>query len=300
MRNPDFMRQQYWHGVSMLDCACGRMHPELEKLVHLQHTEQRILALTGQLATYPKRVKDHELALVAAERQLAATTQSLAAEEKTRRGMESDADELRRKAIRYRAQQDTVQNQSQLQALEHEIGFAEQEVRRIEDEEVESLLRTEALEEQQRTSQAAIERRKQELSDGKTAAKLAIERDEAERTALKQQRLEIRATIGEEMISIYDRLASSRKTAVAEASDQRCSACQMMVRPQTWNELKNEAILYCDSCGRLLYYSAPVDLSDVVGLPATENLQGEKPSKKPAEAERSIDQPGEPRQQSRD
>ncbi|HUZ04505.1 MAG TPA: hypothetical protein VMU62_04035, partial [Acidobacteriaceae bacterium] len=141
--------------------------------MHLQHTEQRILALTGQLATYPKRVKDHELALTAAERQLAATTHSLAAEDKARRGMESDADELRRKAIRYRAQQDTVQNQSQLQALEHEIGFAEQEVRRIEDEEVESLLRTEALEEQQRTSQAAIERRKQELSDGKTAAKLA-------------------------------------------------------------------------------------------------------------------------------
>ncbi|HEX4021829.1 MAG TPA: C4-type zinc ribbon domain-containing protein [Acidobacteriaceae bacterium] len=276
------------------------MHPELEKLVHLQHTEQRILALTMQIAAYPKRVKNRELALATAERELAAIRQSIAGEEKMRRRMDSDTDDLRRKAIRYRAQVETIQNQSQLQALEHEIGFADQEIRRIEDDEIESLMRTEALEEQQQAAQTTVEHRKQQLSDENAEARLAIKRDDEECAVLQQERATIRSTIEKDMLSIYDRLAASRKTAIAEGADQRCSACQMMLRPQKWNELKNNTILYCDSCGRLLYYSAPVDLSDAIALPAAGSIPPDRPTKKPAEAERPMDPQQEPRQQSRD
>lgn len=251
----------------MLDCACVCMHPELEKLVHLQHTEQRILALSGEIAACPKRVKEREMALVAAERELAAATQSIAAEEKNRRGMESTVEDLRRKAARYRVQMDAAQNESQVQALQHEIDFSEQEASRLEDAAIESMMRIEALEQQQRLAQTTVEHRRQQLADEKAETEKIIQRDSAERSALQQQCLEIRATIEEGMLSIYDRLASSRKTAVAEAADQRCSACQMMVRPQKWNELQNAAILYCDSCGRLLYFSALVDLSQEIARP---------------------------------
>jgi hypothetical protein len=41
-----------------------------------------------------------------------------------------------------------------------------------------------------------------------------------------------------------------------EAFDQKCAACQMLVRPQRWNELRNDQMLPCESCGRLLYYDA--------------------------------------------
>lgn len=249
------------------------MHSELEKLVHLQHTEQRILTLTGQIASYPKQVKERETALALAESEFAANSQSLSSEDKNRRSMESTADDLRRKALRYRGQMDTVQNQSQVQALEHEIGFAEQEVRRLEDAALESLMRTEALEEAKLALHSTVERRKQQLAEKRAEVKISIKQDDAERLVLQQQRHAIRTTVAEDMLSIYDRLAASRKTAIAEAADQRCSACQMMIRPQKWNELSLDAILYCDSCGRMLYFSAPVDHSQNIALPATDRTR---------------------------
>lgn len=258
------------------------MHTELEKLVHLQHLEEGALALTEQIAVLPKRVQERELALAAAEQELAAIAHSLAAEEKARRSMDLDAEGLRSKAARYRVQTDTVQDPSQLQVLEHEIGFAEQEVRRIEDAEIESMVRSEALEEQQRAQQATIEQRRRQLADEKAAVQSEMERVGVERAALQQQQGVVRATIEEEVLALYDHIASSRKTAVAEATDQRCSACQMMVRPQKWNELKNDVLLQCDSCGRLLYYSATVDVLDAMTGPA----RGEKSGRKPAKAER--------------
>lgn len=244
------------------------MHPELEKLVHLQHLEQQALDLTARMDSRPKRLQKHETALADAERQLEETTRSIAAEERSRKSMELDVETLRRKAARYRAQLDTVQDPSQLKALEHEIGFAEEEVRRIEDAEIEGLVRTEALEDKQREQQAALAALRQQLADEKAAVQLDVERDNAELASLRQQQQSLRTTIDREMMALYDRTAASRKTAVAEAIGQRCSACQMVLRPQKWNELKNDVVLQCDSCGRLLYYNPPVDVLDAMTGPA--------------------------------
>src|SRR5258708_26022611 len=53
----------------------------------------------------------------------------------------------------------------------------------------------------------------------------------------------------------YARVLRQRKTVIAEARDQKCTACFVMLRPQNWEEIRtNEQILTCSSCGRLFYY----------------------------------------------
>ena len=62
--------------------------------------------------------------------------------------------------------------------------------------------------------------------------------------------------------------AGAVKVPIARVEQQRCSACQMMVRPQRWNEIRQGAIHFCESCGRFLYFNPAIDLSDAMHLPS--------------------------------
>jgi predicted nucleic acid-binding Zn-ribbon protein len=81
--------------------------------------------------------------------------------------------------------------------------------------------------------------------------------------AVEEKRASVRAEIGEAALSTYDRIAKAKGTAVAEALNQKCMACQMMVRPQRWNDLRDrsndDTMMTCESCGRLLYYDPARD-----------------------------------------
>jgi predicted nucleic acid-binding Zn-ribbon protein len=252
------------------------MHPDLEKMITLQGFDLEVRRLTEQMAELPKRVAalaaDHQKA----KRQLASIVEELAKEEALRRRQELDIKDLQQKAARLRKQMDVVTTTTQAAALEHEISFAETEVSRLEDAELESMERTERLEGEKTVAEetvANLARRHAEES-AKTAE--AVERDKALLAEANAKRTELRPQIGENSLSTYDRVAKSRGTALSEGVDQKCSACQMMVRPQRWNDLRersnDETMFTCETCGRLLYWDPARDA----------------PQKKPAERQESI------------
>ncbi|QHS52510.1 zinc ribbon domain-containing protein [Edaphobacter sp. 12200R-103] len=239
------------------------MHPDLEKMIALQALDLEAHRLTEQMEELPKHVarlgQDHE----AARKNLSTVLENLAREESLRRQQELDIKGHQQKAARLRKQMDVVTTTAQASALEHEIGFAEAEISRLEDSELESMERTEQMEAAKSAAEETVANLARSHAEARARSSETLERDRALLAEVNAKREALRPTIGENALSLYDRVARSRGTALAEGIDHKCSACQMMVRPQRWNDLRDrsndEIMLTCESCGRLLYWDPARD-----------------------------------------
>ena len=239
------------------------MHPDLEKLIVLQTHDIEAKRLRDEIAALPKHVTTLEAKAKAVEGQRAVVLDLIAKEEALRRRQESDVKDHQSKIARIRKQLDLATTTVQVTAFEHEIGFAQSEISRLEDAELESMERSEGLDTQKQLADDALTDAKATLDRERIRATETIAQDKIQLAVVEEKRKAERPEIGEDALSMYDRIAKAKGTAVAEALNQKCMACQMMLRPQRWNDLRDrdhdDVMMACESCGRLLYYDPARD-----------------------------------------
>jgi predicted nucleic acid-binding Zn-ribbon protein len=239
------------------------MHPDLEKLMTLQTHDIEAKRLRDEMIALPKLIASLETKLKAVEGQRAVILDLLAKEETLRRRQESDVKDHQAKIARTRKQMDLATTTIQVTAFEHEIAFAQGEIGKLEDAELESMERTEGLESQRAKADEALADAQATLARERTRAAATVQEDRHALAAVEVLRTALRPQIEEAALFTYDRIAKAKGTAVAEALNQKCMACQMMVRPQRWNDLRDrsndETMMTCESCGRLLFYDPARD-----------------------------------------
>jgi len=239
------------------------MHPDLEKLIALQAHDVEAKRLRDEMVALPKHVAALEAKAKAAQGQRAVILDLIAKEEALRRRQESDVKDQQAKIARLRKNMDLATTTVQVTAFEHEIAFAQAEVSRLEDAEIESMERSEGFEAQRLLADEAVADANATLEREKARAAETIAQDKTLLAAVEEKRKLERAEIEESALSTYDRISKAKGTAVAEALNQKCMACQMMVRPQRWNDLRDrsndDTMMTCESCGRLLYYDPARD-----------------------------------------
>jgi predicted nucleic acid-binding Zn-ribbon protein len=233
------------------------MNADLERLIALQQQDLEGKRLRAELVEAPKWVATAEAALKKAQTVLAAAELALKKEEVLRRSQESDVAERRAKITRLSKQMETATSAAQITALEHEIKFAQDTIRTLEDEEIASMERTEQQDAARAAGLSAVTTTTAKLASERERAATTTASDTAALKVVEAQRVALRTEIAESLLATYDRVSKAKGTGVSEGVDHKCSACQMMVRPQRWNDFtarENDTIFTCESCGRVLYW----------------------------------------------
>jgi uncharacterized protein len=237
------------------------MTVEIEQVTRLQSLDQRIAELEREVATLPKHIAQIEKALDSHLRRLEADRAALVANQKERKQLEDDVKVENQKISKLRDQMLGAKTNEQYRAFQHEISFCETSIRTAEDRTLDLMAESEPLDANVKKAESALKEEKQQVDSEKTLARDRTAIDQKQLDELRAERQQLVATLKKPAYSAYERIRKKWHggSAVAEVTDGRCSACQILLRPQFFQDLRHsDQLMFCESCGRILYYNPPV------------------------------------------
>jgi uncharacterized protein len=237
------------------------MHPAILRLVEVQRVDLRIAALRAELDAFPKRIREIEAKLSAAQKEVSASREALTASLKARKALELDVEQWKDRARKYRDQSAAIKTNEAYRALLHEIANAEAEVAKAEDRVLDHMMaaeeidrRVKAADTSLKEAQKVVEAERKQIEADRTVRTKDLEEALAEREAA-------RAPVPEDLHDQYLRVAKRHHgVALVEARNEQCLGCGMRVVPHIYQELRraeDETIFLCETCGRILYLREP-------------------------------------------
>src|SRR6266853_1236243 len=232
------------------------MLPDIDKLLELQVADKEIRRLQDEVAALPKRVAVIEQKLAGTKAQLERAQSAAKGDETNRKKFEAAIKDLQARISKYRDQSLDVKTNDQYKALLHEIQFAEQEIRLNEDRILEVMVNVEAREKEVQAAEAELKAETAEIEKEKEDARKVTAEDQKKLSEWNAKRDGLRQGISEDILRHYERVAKFRGSGLAEVRDHKCMGCQVMLRPQTYNEVRNgEKVMICESCSRVYYFN---------------------------------------------
>jgi len=261
------------------------MNADLQRLIELEKIDREALRLTEEVAGLPKRVAAIEAKLAEHKAAVEQAKARVKSNEAARRQNEADIKGFQEKIAKYRSQSSSVKTNDEYRALMHEVEFAEKQISGCEDKILELMIGLENEEKALKVAEAELKTESADVEKEKAGARVRTAEDEKLLVGLKTKRDELRASVDYSALAHYDRVMRQRKSALAEGREQKCMACFVMLRPQTWQDVRtNEQIVTCNSCGRILYF-------DPANEPATPEPVKKKSKARAAEVEAEAEQP---------
>ena len=250
------------------------MNDDLERLIALQRLDSAAADANRRVADEPECQKAFDERLDAARQRVAAAKEHLAENKAARAALEKDVAVHQGRLSKYRDQLMAVKTNVEFTAVNKEIGFAQGEIKAMEDKVLDRMLEADEL-------TAAVKRAEAELA----AEEKAVDADRRAMTAdldvlraslagIAGQRPTLIEALDKAVLLTFEQVARKRNgIAVAEARDGICTICHVRLRPQVFNSvLRNDTILQCDHCNRILYFvpvpAAAAAAPDGVSQPA--------------------------------
>ena len=234
------------------------MHSELEQLLVLQDRQQKIRQIQTEIKTLPLERAHLESQLAATAAGVELLKQKGRQVEIERKKLELDVGTRTESIARLKTQQYQTRKNDEFQAIGHEIERYENEIRKLEDQELELMIEAdklrgelEAADKSARTTKESIAR---QLTDLETKSKALG----AQQQELETERETLAAQIDPDLLDQFERLFNSKGDAAVVAVEHGvCTGCHMKVTTATAAGVKaGKEIVSCENCGRILYLAA--------------------------------------------
>ncbi len=231
------------------------MEPHVRSLVRYQQINLEVASLDARLSSIPAELEAIDRRQEEAAAVIKEARHRHEVSLKERRSLERDLKDLEQKIDKYNDQSREVKTNDQYRAIMSEIQTVKTRIGDVEDKILFAMEEADALEKRIGEAEKDVTARKKEF-DG--ARKLLTEEKESvarRRSELHADRQSVAASIPRMMMDAYDRVAKFRGDLVMAAiRDERCTACNVRLRPSLVVEVrKTEALQQCESCRRLLY-----------------------------------------------
>jgi predicted nucleic acid-binding Zn-ribbon protein len=231
------------------------MLPEITKLLKLQERDQRIRQLQKELKDIPRHEAQARTQLAGDQAAVEAAQQKIKENEVRIKGLELDIQTRQTSIKRLQDQQFETRKNDEFQALGHEITRYQNEVRGIEDKELEEMESLESARAVLKTAQAKLNETQGRVNEELKVLSDRVEGVKKRLADLEAERKEVAAPIEPEALDLYQRLfAKKPDAAVVPLENGMCGGCHMKVVMGTIQEVRASGkITQCDSCGRILY-----------------------------------------------
>ena len=250
------------------------MNADLERLIALQKFDSTAAAARKTLAAEPEHELALEARLEAARQHVAAAKEQVAANKNARAALEKDVAVQQTRLSKFRETAMAVKTNQEFTAVQHEIAFAQTEIKKIEDAILERMLESDDLAAALKDAEAKLAAETKAIdAERKTGSAAHIEM-QATLERIATERAALVGGLDKGVLATFEAVSRKRNgVAMSEARGGVCTICHVRLRPQVFNTvLRNDSILQCDHCNRILYY---------VPVPASAATAPSDPSRQP-------------------
>jgi len=234
----------------------GQMLSIVERFLVIQDRDRRIAQLAAEHTRIPTEVAGVDRRIQEESSRLESVRQELKHIEAERKKLEIDADSKRGQISKYRMQQSLIKSNTEYQALLKEIKRTEEEIKQVEDVELELMEKSEQLQPALKQEQAALKemtgKAESEKADLQKRGSLMAQ----ELKQLQEERAKLAAQVDPDALRRYERLLRSKgDLAIVPVRNGNCGGCHLHLPPQiVHNAMHGLELTSCDYCGRILYW----------------------------------------------
>lgn len=232
------------------------MLPEVEKLLRVQHHDQKRRSLEKELANIPLEEEDIKERLVAETKAVEAAKTELQHTEVAIKNLELDVQTRRDSIAKLKVQQFETKKNEEFRRMGTEIERYGEEISGLEDKEIELMEQAEEQKTALASAREKLAENEKDVADeiedlGELKKKL-----EGDLAAEFDTRSLLAKEVDEDLLDIYERLFQAKNgVAVVGLVDEVCQGCHMKVVKSTVVDTKAEnKVAFCENCGRILYW----------------------------------------------